>query len=114
MIMINRGYDKKNYQYRVGAGFVLTHPESKIRGYEFGSTGDDFDLGYFVSGPVINFAIGKSYRLGNRLFFNAEAKTTLAYAHIRVAQGHAEVVNIAFHIVLGFGFDFIKPHKDEI
>lgn len=112
MIMIDRGFDKKTYEYRAGVGIVLTHPESQIRGYEFGSTGDDFDLGYSVSGPVINFAIGKSYRLGNHLFFNAEAKTTLAYAYIRVAQGHAEVVNIAFHIILGFGFDFIKPRKD--
>jgi hypothetical protein len=74
---------------------------------------DDFDFGYFVSGPVINFTIGKSYRIGNRFFFNAEAKTTLAYAYIPISQGHAKVVNIAFHIVLGFGFDFIKPRKGE-
>ena len=56
---------------RVGAGIVLTHPESQIRDYEFGSSDDDFDLGYSVSGPVITIAIGKSYRIGNFLFFNA-------------------------------------------
>jgi len=114
MITINRGYDIKTWQCRAGAGIVLTHPESRIRGKEFGSTGDDFDLGYFVSGPVLNFAIGKSYRTGNRFFFYAEAKTTLAYAYIPISQGHAKVVNIAFHIVLGLGYDFIKPHKENI
>lgn len=112
MITVNRGFDKKTYQYRAGAGIVLTHPESNIRGKEFGSTGDDFDLGYNISGPVINLAIGKSYRLGSQFFINAEAKTTLAYAYIQVAQGHADVFSIAFHLVLGFGFDFIKPNKE--
>ena len=112
MITVNRGFDKKTYQCRAGVGIVLTHPESNIRGKEFGSTGDDFDLGYYISGPVINLAIGKSYRLGSRFFINAEAKTTLAYAYIQVSQGHADVLSFAFHLVLGFGFDFIKPNKE--
>lgn len=112
MISVNRGFDKKTFQYRAGAGIVLTHPESKIRGKEFGSTGNDFDLGYFISGPILNLTIGKSYRIGSRLFINAEAKTTLAYAYIQVAQGHADVYSFAFHILLGFGFDFIKPNEE--
>lgn len=112
LIALNRGFDQKTFQYRVGAGVVLTHPESEIRGKVFGSTGDDFDLGYSVSGPILNLAIGKSYWLSKRLFINAEAKTTLSYTFIKVAQGNANVYNVAFHLIIGFGFDFIKPSEE--
>lgn len=112
MITVNRGFDQKIFQYRAGAGVVLTHPESKIRGKEVGSTGDDFDLGYSISGPILNLAIGKSYWLSRRLFINAEAKTTLAYAYVKVAQGHADVYSFVFHIVVGIGFDFIKSREE--
>ena len=108
MININKGIEIKNFRFRAGAGIVLAHPESKIRGLEFGSTGDDFDLGYFISGPVLNLSISRPYYVGNRFYLNAEAKTTIAYSNIKVAQGNADVYHIAFHLILGLGFDFIK------
>jgi len=58
----------------------------------------------------MNLAISKPIRLGGRFYINTEAKTTLAYSYIKVAEGHANVYNIAFHLVLGIGFDFIKPN----
>ena len=112
IITVNRGFDKKTFQYRAGAGIVLTHPESNIRGKEFGESADESDLGYYISGPALNLAISKPFRLGSRFYINAEAKTTLAYAHIQVAQGHADVYSFAFHILLGLGVDFIKPREE--
>jgi hypothetical protein len=111
MLMVNRGFDHKKFHYRAGAGIVLAHPESKIRGKEFGDSFNDLDLGYYISGPVLNLSIGKHYPLNKRFFINAEAKTTLAYASIKVAQGNSEVYNVAFHLILGVGFDFIKPEE---
>jgi hypothetical protein len=112
MLLVNRGFDKKKFHYRAGTGIVLAHPESNIRGKEFGDSGDDFDLRYYISGPIVNFSLGKHYRLNNRFYINAEAKTTLAYAQIKVADGKAEVYNIAFHLILGIGFDFIRPKEN--
>lgn len=108
MLMVNRGYDKKTFRYRAGVGMVLAHPESKIRGKEFGDTGNDWDMGYYLSGPVLNFAVSKPIRLGGRFYLNAEAKTTFAYSHIKIAEGHANVYNLAFHLVLGIGVDLTK------
>lgn len=108
MIMVNRGFDRKTFHYRAGAGIVLAHPESKIREKEFGDSTNNLDMGYYISGPVINLAIGKHYRLSKRFYINAEAKTTLAYASIKVAEGNSNVYNIAFHLILGVGFDFKK------
>jgi hypothetical protein len=111
MIMINRGFDRKTFYYRAGAGVVLAHPESKIRGKEFGDSADNLDMGYYISGPVLNLSIGKHYRLNNRFYINAEAKTTMAFASIKVADGNADVYSIAFHLILGVGFDFNKPKE---
>jgi len=112
MLIVNRGYDKKTFRYRAGVGMVLVHPESKIRGKEFGDTGNDWDMGYYLSGPVLNFAVSKPIRLGGRFYLNAEAKTTFAYSHIKIAEGHANVYNLAFHLVLGIGVDLTKPEVE--
>jgi hypothetical protein len=108
MLMLNRGFDRGKFRYRAGAGLVLTHPESKIRGKEFGNTTDDWDMGYYLSGPVVNLAISKPIRLSNRFFIDAEAKTTFAYGSVQVAEGRADVYNLAFHLLLGVGYDLFK------
>jgi hypothetical protein len=113
MLMMNRGFAKKTFRYRAGAGIVLAHPESTIRGKEFGDSTDDFDLGYYISGPAFNLAVSRPFYLGKRFYINMEAKTTVAYSYIKVAQGHADVYSFAFHIILGFGFDFIKSGKEK-
>lgn len=113
LLIVNRGFDKKTFRYRAGAGIVLAHPESKIRGQEFGSTGEDLDMGYFVSGPVLNFAVNKPFYIGNRFYINAETKTTFAYSTIKIALGNADVYSLTFHLLLGFGFDFIKSQEEQ-
>ena len=112
MIMLNRGIEKKSFRYRAGAGIVLAHPESKIRGKKFGDSTDDTDFGYYISGPVLNLAVSKPFYFGNRFYINAEAKATLAYSYIKVAHGSSDVYNIAFHIILGMGVDFINQRNN--
>ena len=108
MLMFNRVFQKKFVRVRVGAGVILAHPESKIRGKEFGDTGNDMDMGYFISGPVVNFAVSKPFYLGSRFYINAEVKTTFAYSSIKIASGNSDVYNLAFHLNLGPGVVFLK------
>ena len=109
MIFLNRGFDQKTFRYHAGIGIVITHPESTIRGKEFGDSENTWDLGYYLSGPVMNLAISKPIWLSNRFFINAEAKTTFAYASVKVAQGNADVFNLTFHLILGVGVNLNKP-----
>ena len=108
MLMFNRVFQKKFVRVRVGAGVILAHPESKIRGKEFGDTGNDMDMGYFISGPVVTFAVSKPFYLGSRFYINAEVKTTFAYSSIKIANGNSDVYNLAFHLNLGPGVVFLK------
>lgn len=106
MLFLNRGFDRQKFHYRFGAGIVLAHPESKIRGKEFGSSVNDFDMGYFLTGPVANLSIGKRFRLNKHFFINAETKTTIGYCRIQIEDGNAGVYHVTFHLTLGIGYNF--------
>jgi hypothetical protein len=108
LIMLNRGFDKKLFRYRFGAGMVLTHPESNIRGKVFGDSNDDKDLGYYLSGPALNLAVGKAFRMSSSFYLDIESKVTCAYTRVKVANGHADVYHLAFHLIFGVGIDFSK------
>jgi hypothetical protein len=112
LFMVNRGFEQKTVQYRAGAGIVLSHPESNIRGQEDGDSVDDLDLGYSVSGPVLNLAIGKSFQLTKRFFMTTEAKTTFAYSSVKIGQGHADVYCLTFHLLLGLGVDLFQSGEE--
>ena len=111
ILTLNRCYKERLFTYRVGLGIVLTHSESKIRDKEFGDSSDSWDMGYFVSGPILNMAIGKPIRIFNRVHFNIEAKSTVSYTYIKINDGHANLFNFALHLVAGFGLDFYKKNQ---
>ncbi len=111
MLLFNRGFDKGSFRYRAGAGLILAHPESTIRGQEFGNSTADWDTGYYISGPVLNLGIGKPIRPDHRLYVNIELKTTFAYSYIKIAHGNAHVYNLALHLNLGFGVNLTRPEK---
>lgn len=112
LLMLNRGFEQHAIQYRAGAGMVLSHPESTVRGHDYGDSVNDLDLGYSVSGPVLNLAIGKSFHLTKRFFMTAEAKTTLAYSSVKIARGHADVYCLSVHLLLGLGVDLIQAGEE--
>jgi len=108
LLTVNRAWEKANGSIiRVGAGIVLAHPESIIRGKKrpekiFGQGLD----GFYVSGPTVQAAIAKKFSMFRSLFFSVEGKFTASYAHVPIKDGNAYVPNLAFHGLLGFGFDF--------
>lgn len=108
MLIINRVKSLKWFNYRIGGGFVLAHPENTVRGKTFGDSGDDLDLGYVISGPVLNLSLGKPVYVSKSVFLNFEVKSTFAWSRVKVADGHARLYNWALHAVCGIGFDFLK------
>lgn len=108
LLFVNRGFNRQQFRYRVGAGVGIAHPESKVRDLTFGSSTDDHDLGYYLSGPALQGSVNRRFYLGERFFVNAEAKTTFSYASVKVAQGKADVYSWVFHLLLGIGADVGK------
>jgi hypothetical protein len=104
-ITINKCWYFKNYILRIGAGIVLDHPESKIRGKEFPEDGGLMKWGYYISGPAINLTEAKKFYLWKNLFLNFEAKLNVSYSNIPVKDGSADVYNIVLQIDLLPGWD---------
>jgi len=102
----NRAWKHKGFIFRVGAGLVMTHPETIVRGKELPWNRGLLRDGNYLSGVSAQVAAGKRFYLWKSLFFTLEAKLTASYANIPIECGDANVPNVALHGLFGFGYDF--------
>lgn len=103
-LTVNRSRERGGLVERIGAGVVITHPESTVRGKRFPEEGGIFDRGYFLSGPTVQASAGKPFRIREDLFAPAEGKFSASFARIPVADGNADVTNFSLHGIFGLGY----------
>jgi hypothetical protein len=101
MLFLNHAWIFGHNYIRAGAGPVISHAESEIRGLGFASD-------YEISGFVGQGAFGRRFYVSRILYFTLEGKFTLATASVSIAQGKAHVPNVAIHGIVGIGFDLGK------
>ncbi len=106
LFTLNHARKYKGCIFHSGAGMVIAHPESMIRGKKFSETGGIFHQGYYISGPVIQGAFGKRFSLHEKIFLSFEAKLTGSCARVPIQNGHAVVTNVSIHGLCGLGYDF--------
>jgi len=85
---------------RGGAGVVIPHAESTVRGQHHASAG------YTLGGPAVMFGVGSEKRLTGGLFLAMEAQFIAAWATVPVASGEAKVTAMGVHFLLGLGYLF--------
>lgn len=98
LLLFNRAWHLQDWILRAGGGAVIAHPETMIRG-------KSSEPGYGLTGPSGQFAAGRRWHFGKRLFGSVEGKITVARARVSIAQGRATVPNFAIHGLFGLGFD---------
>jgi len=101
---VNSAWRKDGFVYRIGAGIVMTHPETRVRGKDYIDEGGI--NGFHISGITAQAALEKRFSFLEKAFVSAEAKLTTSYAKIPVADGDAEVPNIAIHGLIGIGYAY--------
>lgn len=106
MLILNRAWMKPQYVFRVGAGIVLAHPENTVRTQSLDEQGGMMQTGYYLAGPTAQAAISKSFSITSHLSMVIEGKATGSYAEVPIADGHAQVPNIAIHALIGIGYTF--------
>jgi hypothetical protein len=109
LFMINRAAERNLWVWRIGAGVVIAHPETTVRGKAYLSGRGILGSGYHLSGPAIHAALGRRVGLGGALFLVPEVKLTGTCARIPVSDGSAVVPNVAVHVLLGMGYQFFSP-----
>jgi hypothetical protein len=105
-ITLNRVFCRRGLDLRGGAGIVLAHPETMVRGLWFDDTQGILRTGWYVSGVAAQVGLGRSFRLGRHWFVGVEGKATAAWARVLIAQGTADVPNLALHLQVGAGYRF--------
>ncbi len=102
LLTVNRAWDKGKYILRAGAGLVITHPETIVRGKEL--PWNRSPGGFYLSGPTAQVAAGKAIKLAGPFGLSLEVKFTASYAWIPIEDGYAYVPNLAIHFLAGFSF----------
>lgn len=107
LLHINRGFEKEHFNYKVGLGIVLAHPESQVRGKRLDQHQGLLNWGYYVSGPSFSFALNREYNLTKWLYVWGEAKTNFSHGRIPIANGHANMWQLSLHCMVSLGVKFI-------
>jgi hypothetical protein len=105
LLTLNRAFAVRGTTLRVGAGIVLAHTESTVRGLE-GPDGGILDTGYRLTGPSLSLGAGRAFAITDDLDVLAEIQATGARARVPVANGTADAPNVALHFLLGLGYRF--------
>jgi hypothetical protein len=100
LLTINRAFATTRVTWRVGAGAVIAHTESEVRGKR------ESNDGYELAGPVFLGGAGRSFNLTDWFFLTPEIQFTVAWAKVSIADGFASGPNVAFHFIFGAGFLF--------
>lgn len=101
-LLINRAAKLDTRVLRLGAGLILSHPESTVRGQAFGDF--DFLQGFYISGVGAQAGVQYNVQVYGPVYLLAEAKLTGAWARVLVAGGSADVPALALHGLLGLGY----------
>lgn len=104
LLLLNRAVRRSGLVLRAGAGVVVAHPESIVRGRALGSDEGGLGGGYHLAGPAVQLALARRIRLGGGWALTVEGKATGAYARVPVADGRATVANVAAHGLAGVAY----------
>ncbi len=96
-------YDPLRVVGRVGAGLMLPHPETEVRGQAYGVDGDwrYYQFGGF--GAQVGISVEPVGRGPVGLTGNLEGKFTIASSRFTIAEGYAQGLFMTLHGVLGVG-----------
>jgi hypothetical protein len=104
IVTLNRAGSMRRFIWRFGVGLVVTHPESTVRNKPFDESKGILGQGFYISGAAIQGAVGKRIFLWKGLFASIEGKLTVSFVRVPIVEGHADVPNVAGHILLGLGY----------
>lgn len=108
LVLLERLSRSRSCNYWLGAGVVLAHPETIVRGQELSDPPHaDLSLrGFYLGGPAVAVSASRTLVPYRNLSLIAEVKASAAWARIPVAGGYADVPNLAVHGVIGLGVGF--------
>jgi hypothetical protein len=106
ILTVQHAWRRPNFSLRLGAGVVLPNSDSVVRGQSYADGGSGLGSHYKIGGPALMAGVGKQFSLNRHFFVSTEGQLTAAWATVTVAEGEADVFNLALHFLLGIGYGF--------
>lgn len=103
-ILVNVVREQWGVGFRAGAGFILAHPETMVRGLRYPEDGGI--LGWYVSGPAAQLGVSKYLKFGRHFSAGVEGKFVGAWARVPIAQGSADVPSLSLHALASLSWMF--------
>lgn len=101
LLTLERAVTLGGFELSAGAGLVIAHPESSVRGETRAERGGLLGGGYSLTGPTAALAAGRRLPLGRHVAVVPELRFTLSRARVPIAAGEASVPNTALHLIVG-------------
>jgi len=105
LLSVYRLMERDSRRLGFGAGAVIAHPESEVRGAPLDEQRGAFGSGYYLAGPTVGALASWLPERRNGFYATLEARLTLSYASVPVANGRASVPNVALHVTVGAGWE---------
>lgn len=103
ILSATRIWKRLGFTWNTALGVVIANPENTVRDKNF-QGGGLFNDGYYLAGVVGETAIGRQLKITRNWYFSGEARLTVAWAKAKIADGYAEVPNVAIHFLVGTGY----------
>ena len=104
LLFVNRSWDIQPLILRIGLGAVVAHPENTVNNQPLADDGGLFGSGQYLAGATGQLSAGWSYAFHRHWFATLEGKLTYAYARLKIADGHANLLHGALHALGGIGY----------
>ena len=99
MVTLQRTWIRSGWVLRAGAGALVAHTESTVRGLRDSGS-------YQIAGPAFQVGVGRRFPFTRHFFGALEGKVTYAHAKVSIESGKASTSNVAFHGLFGLGVAF--------
>lgn len=106
ILVLSRGWKRDKLVFTLGAGPVIAHPETIIRGRVIDRKRGFIRHGYFLSGGSIVGSANRRFPITSHFFLSIDGRVSASYVRVPTAGGHASVPNLAFHGHGGLGVSF--------
>ncbi len=103
LLTLHRMMRQGALRYALGAGCVFAHPEGEVRGRPIPRAGV-LGSGYVLSGPSASLLAAWRPAVRAGPYPVVELRLTAAFARVPIADGHADVPNLALHATAGVGW----------
>jgi hypothetical protein len=107
-LLAERLWRSSGWEYGIGAGPTFVVPISTVRGVKYDHADGIFESRYEFGGGTLQLNLARRLKLLPYTYGSLSIKGTASYLRVRIADGHARLMNYALHFQSGLSLQTAK------